>query len=337
MPSPLPIGVLIPTRNSMAMLPHHVESLLPWLDRVAEVVVVDSESKDGTVDFLKDKLRHPDLRFLNHPPGLYQSWNFGIGQIRSPHFYISTIGDSITGEGLEHLAETAERLQADVVVSKPGFVDEHGHPVAATQWPIDDIRETLGVDKEPVAVEKMALFLFALANCFGAVLGSSASNLYRTDCMRQRPFPTGFGTVGDGAWGLQHSLDVRFAVTPRTFSTFRHHPKTYNVAEYKVNDLPLKLYQLACDTLRRRRAEDPALDALAGRVGLDALAGAMEEHLRAQQCLELCRQSRVPWIFQPRAWQARRQRAGAFRRLHELKRAGLKQIVHLRAAKNIQQ
>jgi hypothetical protein len=310
----------------MALLPRHVDTILPWLDQAAEVVVVDSESKDGTVDFLKEKLHHPNLRFLNHPPGLYQSWNFGIGQIRRPYFYISTIGDSITGEGLEHMAETAERLQADVVVSKPAFVDEHDRPLAASQWPIDDIRETLGVDTEPVAVEKMALFLFALANCFGAVLGSSASNLYRTSCMQQRPFPTGFGTVGDGAWGLQHSLDVRFAVTPRTFSTFRHHPKTYNVAEYKVNDLPLKLYQLACDTLRRRRAEDPVLDALAKRVGLDAIAGAMEEHLRAQQRLEICRASRVPWIFNPQAWQARRARSEAFRRLHQLKHEGLKQI-----------
>src|ERR1700761_342377 len=104
----LPVGVLIPTRNCMALLPEHVESMRGWLDLAEEIVVVDSDSRDGTKAFLKDKLSGRNVRFFEHPPGLYESWNFGLERMTARYVYISTVGDSITRAGLEHLAETAE-------------------------------------------------------------------------------------------------------------------------------------------------------------------------------------------------------------------------------------
>ena len=47
----LPISVLVPTRNSMSLLPKHVEAMRAWLDFVEEVVAVDSHSTDGTMEF----------------------------------------------------------------------------------------------------------------------------------------------------------------------------------------------------------------------------------------------------------------------------------------------
>src|SRR5207248_6943191 len=48
----LPIGVVVPTRNSASLAPEHLETMRPWLDQVEQVVVVDSFSKDGTVQLL---------------------------------------------------------------------------------------------------------------------------------------------------------------------------------------------------------------------------------------------------------------------------------------------
>jgi len=92
----LPLGVLIPTKDSMAHLPGHVENIRQWQDLVEEIVVVDSFSKDGTLAYLKSHLSHPRLRFLTHPPGLYESWNHGIAHINASCTYIATIGDTIT-------------------------------------------------------------------------------------------------------------------------------------------------------------------------------------------------------------------------------------------------
>ena len=74
-----------------------------------------------------------------------------------------------------------------------------------------------------------------MTNTRGAILGSSASNLYRTQCLKERPFPTDFGTSGDGGWGILNAFDVKIAVTPRCFSTFRHHQKAYALSDYQFH------------------------------------------------------------------------------------------------------
>ena len=80
---------------------------------------------------------------MEHPPGLYQSWNHGIQQIQAEYCYVSTVGESITGDGVKHLSDMMERLECDVAVSKPDFITEQGEPMQSTRWPIDDVVETL--------------------------------------------------------------------------------------------------------------------------------------------------------------------------------------------------
>ena len=116
------IGVVLPTLNCASLLPAHLESMQPWLDLVSEIVVVDSHSNEGTVELIRERLKHPALRVHLHPRGLYQSWNFGLSRLRTKYAYISTVGDSITRAGLQHLHATAEKLDCDVVVSKPRFI-----------------------------------------------------------------------------------------------------------------------------------------------------------------------------------------------------------------------
>ncbi|HEX3988237.1 MAG TPA: glycosyltransferase, partial [Verrucomicrobiae bacterium] len=81
----LPISVLIPTRNCGAFVPGHIESLRPWIDLAEQVIIVDSNSTDGTVELLRAGVSHPNIKFLTHPPGLYQSWNFGIQNTASKY------------------------------------------------------------------------------------------------------------------------------------------------------------------------------------------------------------------------------------------------------------
>src|SRR5258705_10933855 len=102
-PRTVSLGVLVPTLNCASLVPAHLESMRSWFDFASEIVVVDSHSDDGTIDLLREGLKHPGLRILQHPRGLYQSWNFGINQITSKYTYVSTVGDSISRAGLEHL------------------------------------------------------------------------------------------------------------------------------------------------------------------------------------------------------------------------------------------
>jgi glycosyltransferase involved in cell wall biosynthesis len=148
----LPIGVLIPTRNCAGLARDHVASLQSWAGMAQERVVVDSDSQDGTVEILKAGLSGLSVKYLTHPPGLYQSWNFGIQNISAKYVYISTVGDSITRGGLEHLFGVAEKFQCDVAMSKPQLISAAGTPARAPVWPMDDMLACLNA-RESVALE----------------------------------------------------------------------------------------------------------------------------------------------------------------------------------------
>jgi hypothetical protein len=318
----LPIGVVIPTRNAANLLPQHLAAMRQWIDQAQEVVVVDSFSKDGTLELIKSELRHPRMRIFEHPPGLYQSWNHGIQQLQTEYCYISTVGETITLEGLKHLAEVMGKLRCDVVVSRPEFVDLKGRPMRPSRWPIDDILRSLTIS-EPIVLAGARLFLFTLTNYREAILGSSASNLYRTRCLQENPFPADYGTAGDGGWGLANCLKIRLGVTPRSFSTFREHPKSYSRAEYAVDQLGKKMFERVGQTYREAVAADPQFGSLAKQLQVDRIVELLDRQRGFQQQLEEFRRERVPWVLKPTAWQARWRRDVEAREIARLKDAAL--------------
>jgi hypothetical protein len=315
----LPISILIPTRDCGALLPGHLQSLMGWIDLAEEVVVVDSDSKDNTVELIRRGLAHPRIAFLSHPPGLYQSWNFGIQNARAKYLYIASVGDSISREGIQHLFEVAETLQSDVVISKPKFIDEGGAALPDDEWPIDEMVGGLKITR-PQLLTVREQFLFATVHTWGAILGSSASDLYRADCLKQRPFSSGYGTSGDGAWGIENMFDVKIGVTPERFSTFRQHPKAYALADYHVDSLALKLFRLAQDVVARQRPGNPALPEILESVQWTELEPALAMAGLAQDELEKLRRRKTPWFLQPAAWRARLARDQARRKINQITR-----------------
>ena len=242
--------------------------------------------------------------FFQHPRGLYQSWNFGISKLTTEYTHISTVGDTISREGLERLRQIANQYQCDVVASKPRFVDTHGRDEGHTNWPIDDIRR-LFPGQEPLVLEGIELALLAMENCTSAILGSSASNIYRTRCLQQRPFPTEYGTVGDGAWGLINACEVRMGFTGEVFSTFQSHPKSYPASDYFIESLNMKLFKLACESLHNFVARSPETQKLAKLARAELIIQSLNEHLACQRRLEKYRDMKFPWILNPAAWAAR--------------------------------
>src|SRR2546429_8749561 len=102
------LGVVVPTKNSRRYLPGHLQAMREWQDLAQQIVVVDSYSTDGTFDFVKANLSHPQVSYLSHPPGLYPSWNHAIAHLTTQYTYIATVGDTIMRAGLECLLAVAE-------------------------------------------------------------------------------------------------------------------------------------------------------------------------------------------------------------------------------------
>jgi hypothetical protein len=296
-------GVVIPTKNSLPYLPAHVANLATWIDLAEQVVVVDSFSTDGTVEFLKKNLRHPNLQFVEHPPGLYASWNFGIRQITSEFCYLSTVGDFVTRAGIEHLVATASRLNCDVLVSRPNFVDESGQPCAGPEWPMDAVFKFFKVD-EPVALPPAVILATALTHTGGAITGSCASDLFRTRVLQKNPFPTDFGVAGDGAWSLQNIGRLHWAVSPARVTTFRLHPPTASSSEVEAGHAKNRLAQLARDSVTEWLAANSgeACD------DLKRLLALVIECDEARHRYQELRRQKWPWFLNPAGWHARSKR-----------------------------
>jgi hypothetical protein len=306
----------------MPYLPRHVEGLRSWLDLASEVVVVDSYSTDGTLDYLRANLPHPALRYSTHPPGLYASWNHGIAQISSKYVYIATTGDTITRAGVCKLVEAAESLACDVVISRPSFCDLSGQTVPGTEWPADDVIATLDV-KQPRRLQPFEAVIFAAVHATNALTGSCASDLFRTAVLQRYPFPTDFGYSGDSAWSWMHAAEVAYGLVPDKFSTFALHPTTASVVE-KQNFLAARradaVLRMAMDSWRR-----------AGAITEETLPRALWEDLMtwltiyfdAKTAFDQDRRRSTPWVLDPRAWRNRIRRERAARKLNQLKQAAL--------------
>ena len=316
--SRLSVGVVLPTLNVRAALPEHLATMRTWLGLVEEVIVVDSFSTDGTFELLQAELHHPRLRLFQCPPGLYQAWNYGVERLSSRFAYISTVGDSITAEGLQHLAAVADELGSDAVISRPEILDADGRPLGDYRWPIHDLLDWCAV-RQPRRIEPWKVFLAATMAVPQGILGSSASNLYRTSVLQRAPFQVEFGHEADTAWGIAQAFDASWAVTPKVFSKFLVHSGAVFLSVEKKSALIVSLLDLARQTLRRSTHQVsptplpesllPYLRELPEAVG--HLWECQNRYDQAQRRLRL-------WPLNPTVWKARAQRNRRRARLQEL-------------------
>ena len=218
------ISVVIPTYNCAQLMERHLESMEHWSDLAHEIIVVDSHSSDGTLEIIRSRLKHPNLRLIQRERGLYESWNEGIAATTGSWIYISTAGDTIERSHLLHLLSLGNQTMADVVISSPTFVDEQDLRCKDAKWPPSKIIHESKLN-EPFVLTGEAAFVLSYLHSPKAILGSSASNLYRGDHLRARPFPVNFKGAGDSVWILQHARQSRLCFTPHIGSTFCIHPK----------------------------------------------------------------------------------------------------------------
>jgi hypothetical protein len=236
----LPITVVLPCRNNRIKLKDHTNSILSWLQRVEQVVVVDSSS-DGSLDYLRERLAASHVEFYSLPPGLYQAWNFGIERARASFCYFSTVGDFISAEGLEHLYEIASKNSIDLVLSPPRMVDVDEAPTVA-RWPIHEIADSLHADFfQPDRGETLRWL-----TCFlpFTILGSSASNLYRTALLKANRFPTEFSHNGDAALGAKIAPFVKMGITKKICSRFVTHGPGREISAYEQAETAKKFLTL---------------------------------------------------------------------------------------------
>ncbi len=216
----LPVSVIIPSLSSPDEARDHLFRTSKVLNLVEQIVVVDS-SPAGVREVFREGLKGLPAEIYERPKGLYSAWNYAIQKSKSAFVYISTIGDCLQPGGLEHLIETANRTDADVVISPPRMITDFDSVDVSIRWPIHDVVAALKEDGEPTVVEgPLAVILFS-SFLPSSVLGSSASNLYRSNILKSNPFPENVGPQGDVVWAFKMSPHLRFAFTKKVCADFK--------------------------------------------------------------------------------------------------------------------
>jgi hypothetical protein len=218
---PDPISAVLPIFNCRERLARHLESVKSWAPLVEEIIVVDSGSSDGSLELVRESLSGCRSRFIHNPPGLYNSWNAGIAAANSTWCYISTVEDPITTEGLAHLLETARQYESDAVISPPEMRSEDGSKPVDQKMPSNLVAESFRSSGLTSRLLERSESIALLCGLFPhGLLGSSASNLYRTSFLQAHPFPTDVGHCGDTAWGATVAPFAKVAFTARECARF---------------------------------------------------------------------------------------------------------------------
>jgi hypothetical protein len=173
-------------------------------------------------------------------------------------------------------------------------------------WPIDDVIQRLHITS-PRRLSRLEAMVFAAVHATGALTRSCASDLFRTASLKRFPFPTEFGTAGDGIWGIQHAAQVSWGVVPGCFSTFLLHATTLSQAENRTRPGAARCDAILKSAVQDWRREGLVSDEQLGQIGwarlVEALTGFLDKALFDRQ-----RKSRLPWILNLGAWRARARR-----------------------------
>ncbi len=307
----LPISIMVPTKDSMDKLPDHLARHRDVFLHCAEIVHCDSHSSDETKSFFAGALSaHPGFLELDHPPGLYASWNHGLSHCTQPFTYISTVGDEISLESLTRMVRLAQGTESDLVFTPPTFINEQQEIVGDLLWPIHKMIANHAIRHEG-PVSSAMVFAEAVLHAPDGILGSAASCLFRTGFLQSRPYPTKYYGASDSVWALENLLDARCAIIPTSISKFLLHSKSYE-SNSTINTRIALLIRQFIRTKLQDLLDAPNDASVLSRELVQQLQDYNEVRLSEArwQCEVVSHRRRAPrsWYFSPSAWSARYRR-----------------------------
>ena len=221
---------------------------------VAEIIVVDGDSTDGTADILRSfSASRSNASSIFMDEGLYEGWNSAVKKSTQPWVYFSTIGDWISLDGLTNLLGISKRLDSDVTISPPRIVVGEGRLTSDLKWPIHHFVDSLQ-GNSPLLLESDDLIPWVVGLLPSSLIGSSASNLYRADILKKYPFPLGFAKAGDTAWMVEVACHVRCAILPDEVADFFLEVNNTGETPSQKWALIKKLQEYALNSLRNKTA-----------------------------------------------------------------------------------
>ena len=241
----LPISAVIPVYQCAERLTDHILMIRGLRSALGQVIWVCTPSKDGSHHTARQEATSQNDIYLEVAAGLYQAWNKGIAQASCPMTYVSTVGESISLEGLQEMLACITKFRASLVFTPPKIEPSTKETIQRTRhWPVFEFSYLLRFYHRQIIPAPILARLQLLAG-ISCVLGSFASCLCDTNFMKARPFPCDFNHYGDTAWFYLNLTEARVAYLHKVFTTFHVHDLSQR--HIAAEDLPrcLKFFTLS--------------------------------------------------------------------------------------------
>jgi glycosyltransferase involved in cell wall biosynthesis len=230
MPALPAFSVCIPCLNAGPYLRDRFDSLLAQNHRDFEIVVLDSESTDGSWEIILDHAaRDPRIRAHREPRrGLYEDWNACVARARHDWIYVATADDTLAPDALAVFgAAIRDHPEARLVGSRLWQIDADGRDYvdpARTQC-----RDLLGCRHRAEGwCSPWTEFLHAVL--VSAPFNSVTQIVFHRHAFdRAGGFSTRYGACGNGALQLRLLLAEPAYYLPRRLGSWRRHPAQISV------------------------------------------------------------------------------------------------------------
>lgn len=219
--SPL-VSICLPTLNARQFLEERMSSITSQTLHDWELVVCDSNSTDGTWEFLQAFKDDPRVRLHQVPKeGLYAGWNDCIRRSRGEFIYFATADDTMERDCLQCLSGSMrEHPDVDIALSEVLRIDENGRRLQTKRPEIWTLLDPSAQRCERVPGSSFFLLLCGLASGFGSITGLMVKRrLFEKTGM----FPTDLWFLGDCEWALKAVLHSDVLVLPGILATWRRH------------------------------------------------------------------------------------------------------------------
>lgn len=225
------VSILLPTLDSIRFLKQRMDSICAQSFSDWEVLVGDSGSADGTVEYIRER-SDSRFRFYQLPRGLYQAWNFLIGQSRGKYVYIATSDDTMEFDCLEKMVKALEENpDCDLCDTLLRLIDGNNQEICENTptyiphfWHTDFPRDRKHIRRPP--------YDFFQHFCGKTVYTSITQLLIRRTLFEKTGlFDPSFGRSADFLWGLRAARHASVIFLPEKLASWRIHADQVTSAE----------------------------------------------------------------------------------------------------------
>lgn len=244
-PEKAPVSVIIPNYNYENYLPERINSVLNQTVPPAEIIFLDDNSPDNSVEIARKLLEASDIPFKivanKKNAGVYKQWIRGSGLASQPWIWIAEADDRCEPDFLESLLAYAHD-DVNLIYSQSQKIDgegkvtaadnkAHSNDVSRTRWNSDYIE--LGVRE------------VADALCYRNIIPNASAALLRNSAIKG--FEKKLQTMKyTGDWMLYcHMLQTgKVAFVSRALNHFRRHANTVTSTKGKTLDYLVELARI---------------------------------------------------------------------------------------------